>query len=192
MVIVDTHCHSSPYWFEPIEILLDEMTRNDVDKAVLIQFRGVYDNSYIIECVRRFPGRFSAVVIVDTDRPDAPVALERWVKDGAEGIRLNPTDRSPGSDGLAIWRKAADLGIPISAVGTVDDYGTPGFEEIIKEFSSLNIVIEHLGSGGMDTTPPHTKYRKVLGLARYGNTFMKVPGLEVWPGTPALPKPSFP
>ena len=55
MVVVDTHCHASPYWFEPIEVLLDEMTRNGVDKAVLIQFRGVFDNSYLIESMRRFP-----------------------------------------------------------------------------------------------------------------------------------------
>ncbi len=177
MVIVDTHTHASPYWFEPIEVLLHEMTRNDVDHAVLIQIRTFYDNSYLIECVRRFPGRFSAVVVLDTDRADAPEALESLVNEGAEGIRLNPTDRSPGSDSLAIWRKAAELGVPVSAVGTMDDYGTPGFEEIIKEFSSLNIVIEHLGSGGLDPTPPYNKYRKVLGLARYSNTFMKVPGL---------------
>ena len=72
MVIVDTHCHASPYWFEPIEILLDEMTRNHVDKAVLIQARGFFDNSYLIECKRRFPGRFAVVVIVDTDAQDAP------------------------------------------------------------------------------------------------------------------------
>ena len=36
MVVVDTRCHALPYWFEPIEILLDEMTRNGVDKAALI------------------------------------------------------------------------------------------------------------------------------------------------------------
>ena len=41
MVVVDTHCHASPYWFEPVEVLLDEMTRSGVDKAALIQFRGV-------------------------------------------------------------------------------------------------------------------------------------------------------
>ncbi len=56
MLIVDTHCHATPYWFEPIEILLDQMTRNGVDKAALIQIRGVYDNAYLIECMRRFPG----------------------------------------------------------------------------------------------------------------------------------------
>ena len=177
MVIVDTHCHASPYWFEPTEILLDEMNRNDVDKAALIQFRGVYDNSYLIECMRRFPGRFSVVVIVDTDRPDTPETLEGWVREGAEGIRLSPTVRSPDSDSLAIWRKATELGVLVSCLGSVEEFVSPEFENIIKELPNLNIVIEHLGGGGGDTSSPHTSYRKVLGLARYNNTFMKVPGL---------------
>jgi L-fuconolactonase len=53
MVVIDTHCHASPYWFEPVEILLDEMNLNGVDQAVLIQICGQYDNSYLIECTRR-------------------------------------------------------------------------------------------------------------------------------------------
>ena len=177
MVIVDTHCHATPYWFEPIEILLDQMTRNDVDKAVLIQIRGMYDNSYLIECMRRFPGRFSVVVIVDTERPDAPQTLERWVGEGAEGVRLSAMDRSPGSDPLAIWRKADELGVPVSCLGSVEEFASPEFESVIKQFPGLSIVIEHLGGGGNDTSPPYADYRKVLSLARYGNTLMKVPGI---------------
>ena len=148
MVVVDTHCHASPYWFEPIEVLLDEMPRNGVDKAVLIQFRGVYDNSYLIESMRRFPGRFSTVVIVDTTLADAPDRLEEWVNQGAEGIRLGPLERSPGSDSLAIWRKAAELGIVVSSLGTAEEYASREFEAVIKEFPSLDIIIEHLGAVG--------------------------------------------
>jgi len=189
MVVVDTHCHASPYWFEPVEVLLDEMTRNGVDKAALIQFRGVYDNSYLIECMRRFPGRFSAVVIVDTQRPDAPERLEEWVKQGAEGVRLSPTERSSGRDPLAIWRKAADLGIVVSSLGTLEEFASPGFEAVIKTLPGLNIILEHLGGvgayfgpGRRDPTIPYETYKGVLGLARYPNTFMKVPGLgEICP-----------
>lgn len=183
MVVVDTHCHASPYWFEPVEILLDEMTRNDVDKAVLIQFRGVYDNSYLTECMRRFPGRFSVVVVIDTDQHDASERLEEWVKQGAEGVRLSPTVHSPGRDPLAIWRKAAELGIVVSSLGTAEEFASPGFENIVKELPSLSIVMEHLGGvgayfgpGRRDPTIPYDTYRKVLGLARYPNTFIKVPG----------------
>jgi L-fuconolactonase len=183
MAIVDTHCHASPYWYAPVESLLDEMNRSRVDKAVLIQIGGMYDNSYLIECMRRFPGRFSAVGMVDTDRPDAPEQLEAWVKQGVEGIRLSPAERSPGSDAIAIWRKAAELGIVVSAQGSdVESFASPDFEGVIRELPNLKIIIEHLGGGGRDTTPPYSKYRKVLELAKYPNTFMKVPGFgEICP-----------
>ena len=191
MVVVDTHCHASPYWYEPIETLLDQMNRNSVDKATIIQIGGEYDNSYIIECVRRFPGRFAAVGLLDTDRPDAPALLEQFVKQGGEGLRLRPTVRSPGRDPLAIWRKAADLGIVISAQGSAtDEFSSPEFEEVIKALPNLKIIIEHLGGGGHDTKPPYNKYRKVLALAHYPNTFMKVPGFgEMCPRPMPLRKP---
>ena len=181
MVTVDTHCHALPYWFEPVEILLDQMARNDVDKAVLIQINGMYDNSYLIECMRRFPGRFSVVALVDTDNLDAPQRLAEWVEQGVEGIRLRSAARSPGSDHLAIWHKAAELGIVVSCPGSADDFASPEFENLVKELPGLKIVIEHLGGGGRDT-PPYDTYRRVLALAQYPNTFMKVPGLgEICP-----------
>jgi L-fuconolactonase len=178
MVVVDTHCHASPYWYAPVESLLDEMNRAGVDKATLVQIGGIYDNSYLVECMRRFPGRFAVVGMVDTELPDAPERLEEWSKQGVESIRLGPTERSPGSDSLAIWRKAAELGMIVSCQGSaVDLFGSQDFENVIKEMPSLKIVIEHLGGGGQDTTPPHDRYRKVLALAQYPNTFMKVVGL---------------
>src|SRR5262249_11392609 len=112
MIIVDTHCHALPHWFEPVEMLLHQMNANGVNKATLIQVRGQFDNRYIMECVQRFPGRFSAVVIVDTDTPDAPEILARWVSAGGGGVRLGPATRSPGRAPLAIWRNAAHLGLP--------------------------------------------------------------------------------
>jgi L-fuconolactonase len=120
MIIVDTHCHALPHWFEPVETLLHQMNANGVEKATLVQVRGQFDNRYIMECVQRFPGRFSAVAIVDTDRSDAPETLAHWVSQGAEGVRLSPTTRSPGSDPLAIWRQAAELGILVSCLGSAD------------------------------------------------------------------------
>ncbi len=75
MVVVDTHCHATPYWYEPVEILVKQMELNGVDKAVLIQIIGWFDNTYPLECIRRYPGRFSVVTCVDTDQPDAPDKL---------------------------------------------------------------------------------------------------------------------
>ena len=90
--------------------------------------------------------------------------------------------RSPGRDPLAIWRKAAELGIVVRARGLVEEFSSPEFEDVIKALPTLNIIIEHLGGGGQDTKPPHHRYRRVLALAQYPNTFMKVPGFgEICP-----------
>ena len=184
MAVVDTHCHASPYWFEPVEVLLDEMGRNGVDHAVLTQFFGVYDNSYLVECTSRFPGRFSVIGLVDVEDPAAPERLADLHEQGVEGVRFTTGMRSPGDDPLAVWRAASDLGMIASVMGPVEGYAAPEFESIITELPDLKVVIEHLGGVGAfwgpgrpDREIPDEAYRKVLDLARHPNTYMKIPGL---------------
>jgi L-fuconolactonase len=179
MVVVDIHCHATPYWYEPIEILMTQMDLNGVDKAVMIQIAGWFDNTYPLECMARYPGRLSVVVVVDTAQSDAPDRLEEWTQQGAEGIRLRPNTRSPGSDSLAIWRKASDLGVPVSCAGTLGQFADPEFEAVIQEVPGLTIIIEHLAGVGRESgdEDAESSYRRVLGLSKYANTYMKVPGL---------------
>ncbi len=124
MIIVDTHCHAGSSWFEPVDLILFQMDRNDVDKAVLMQHRGTYDARYLLECVQRFPDRFVPVVIVDTNDAEATNHLEKWKSSGAVGVRLGPTMRSPGSDPRAIWSKVADRGMVVSWQGKDSDFAT--------------------------------------------------------------------
>jgi L-fuconolactonase len=160
-----------------VEVLLHQMDANGVEKATLVQVRGQFDNRYLIECVRRFHPRFRAVVGVDTERPDAPETLERWVREGAVGLRLEPTTRSPGDDPLAIWRTAAELGIPVSVFGSPEEFVSPEFEQVLTDVPNLPVIIEHLGRIGRDEVPPYLRFRKILALARYRNTYIKVHGL---------------
>ncbi len=178
MIIIDTHAHPSPCFFEPIEALLFHMNSYRVDKATLVQLSGQTDNRYIIECARRFPGRFSPVVIVDTERTDAPDILKQWVKEGAEGIRLRTTARSPGNDPLAIWRTCADLRLPVSCRAKAEEeYTSDEFCNLIKALPDVAIIIEHLGHAQRDEAPPYSTYRKILALAKYPNTYIKMGGL---------------
>jgi hypothetical protein len=71
--------------------------------------------------MRRFPGRFSVVATVDAHRPDAPERLEEWATQGAKGVRLNPRDP------LAIWHKAAELGLMVSLRRRVEDTASGDF-----------------------------------------------------------------
>ncbi len=179
MVIVDTHAHTSPYWFEPIGMLLCKMNRNKGKGAILVQVSGQTDNRYIIECARRFPGRFSPVVIVDTQRTDAPEILKQWVKEGAEGIRLRAITRSPGNHPLAIWRTCAELRLPVSVscAGNEEEFASDEFRKLIKALPGVPIIIEHLGHVRADELPPYDTYRKILALAECPNTYIKVGGL---------------
>lgn len=184
MLTIDTHYHASPSWFEPIEVLLFHMERCGVDKAVLCQHRYQYDNRYLIECTRRFPGRFSVAGVVDVGQPDAADTLAKWAAEGIEGLRLWATERSPGKDPLAIWRKASELGLLVSCPGTTEEYASDDFRKVVEQLPGLPIVLEHLGilgnlkHGGdkVPPQPPYTAYRKVMALSRYPNVYMKITG----------------
>jgi L-fuconolactonase len=179
MLIVDAHCHASPYWYEPLDSLLHHMDRNGVTRAVLIQYLGQYSNEYQFECVRRHPGRFASVVLVDAADPDAVNQLDRLAEQGARGVRLRPRTRSPGDDPLAIWRKASEMSLPVSCCGTNTAFATDEFAQLVATFPNLPIVLEHLGSlNHPDGEPsPYELRRKVYSLARFPNVRIKVHGL---------------
>ena len=75
--------------------------------------------------------------------------------------------RSPGGDGLAIWRAARDLGIAVSSPGSGEDFASPEFAALVEALPDLPIVIEHLAGGN----------RAAFALARFPNVYLKVPGL---------------
>lgn len=179
MVIVDSHCHVSPSWYEPVESLVFQMERHGVAHAVLIQMQGQFDNSYQFDCVRRFPGRFAPVVVLDATRPDAPTTLAQLAAEGASGVRLMPTTRSPGPDPLAIWRAAVNLGLAVSCGGYAADFASEAFAELVATFPEVPIVVEHLASINQperDETERAERLR-AFALARFPNVYIKLPGL---------------
>jgi L-fuconolactonase len=179
MTLVDAHCHVSPHWYEPVESLLFHMDRNGVERAVLVQYMGQYDNAYQCECVRRYPGRFAPVVLVDAHDPDAPEALARLAERGAKGVRLRAETRSPGDDPLAIWRAAAALELPVSCGGTSRAFASAEFAGLVEALPDLPIVLEHLGSVNRPDgeAPPYDIRRHVFALARFPNVYIKIHGL---------------
>lgn len=191
MLIVDTHVHVGKSWYEPVETLLFQMERTGVEKAVLIQYGGNYDNEYELECMQKYPGRFAAVVLVDTAQSDATEKLDMWAHEGAVGVRLMAGERSPGSDSLAIWRKAEELRMVVSCGGRLETFAADEFRSLVEELSRLKIVIEHLG-GVKEQDSGSELFQKVLALTRYPNTYIKLPGFgELLPRPMPFREPPF-
>ena len=178
MPVIDSHCHVSPTWYEPAEVLLFQMDRNGVDGAILIQMKGQANNDYQTECLRRYPGRFASVVVIDEKQTDAPRVLERLAEQGASGVRIGPSERSPGDDPLAIWRTAERLGLSVSCGGRASDFAAPEFKSLVQALPNLPIVIEHLGNLNHPTHASDEQLREtVFGLAHFPNVYIKIHGL---------------
>lgn len=189
-MIIDSHCHTSTVWFEPVEALIDQMDRNGVGQAALIQILGQYDNSYQDRCLERYPGRFASVVGIDPDAPDALKRIEQAANRGSAGIRWRPTVRSPGADGLDIWHAAAQYGLAVSCPGTSEAFASAEFAALVSACPNLTIIIEHLGGRSQpdNTENARNARRRVFELAAYPNVYLKVPGIgELSPRTSQPP-----
>jgi L-fuconolactonase len=179
MGVVDSHCHVSPIWFEPVESLLFQMDRYGVERAVLIQMLGQYENQYQVACATAHPDRLRSVVGIDWTHPKALDQLRRAADLGVAGIRLRPGSRSPGSDPLAIWRVAEECRLGVSCVGTVESFNAPEFADVIAQVPMLPVVLEHFAGQARpdETEDARAARRKGLLLSRFPNVFLKVPGL---------------
>jgi L-fuconolactonase len=190
--VIDSHVHVAPNWYEPVESLLFQMDAYGVDKAVLVQQQGQFDNSYLLECAWNYSDKLYAVVLVDVSHPRSIEHLRGMAEQGAHGVRLRPTDRSPGDDPLAIWREAEVLGLPVSCVGSAELFASPAFAEVIEAVPNATIIIEHLGSVNLPDGEgtPYALRRQVFELARYPNVAIKFHGLgEICPRLQPFPQP---
>ncbi|MAE19525.1 hypothetical protein CMK12_11450 [Candidatus Poribacteria bacterium] len=173
-MIVDTHCHTGLDKYEPIESLLFHLDSSGVDKAVLIQHAGNTDNSYHLQCLNNYPGRFASAMIV-ADNDDG-TQIRSWAEQGILGIRLRADSRADTADPLAHWRVADELGLIVSAPCSPEILLGMAFQEVLSTFPDLQIVLEHLAGASQQMEPPYTVFQSVLKLAEHPTLSIKLPG----------------
>ncbi|MDA0335624.1 MAG: amidohydrolase family protein, partial [bacterium] len=104
MQIVDPHTHvwlNAPQFPWPAantnppaedrtaEMLLDLMAAGGVERTVLVQvIHYRWDNSYVADCVRRYPDKFMGVGRVNPEDPAAADHVSEWTEKGIHGVRL--------------------------------------------------------------------------------------------------------
>lgn len=177
--VVDTHVHAGQTKYEPIESLVDQMFRHRVDHAVLVQHAGHFDNSYLIECAQRFPGRFVVACLVDARQPDADDHLSAWVEHSpaVQGVRLYLSDLFGGAPGAArLWRRANELGLNITVAGTLRELASPEMAAAAERYPHARLHIEHLGHPDPSEPAPYSTYQQALNLSRFSHVSLKVSG----------------
>lgn len=107
-----------PPSFTPEE-LLAYARPNGVSRVVLIQMSFYrFDNRYMIDALRRYPGVFSGVGIVDENAVRPRDVMRDLARQGVRGFRISPgsqnVDAWLGSPGMAeMWKCAADEGLAV-------------------------------------------------------------------------------
>lgn len=178
-MVVDTHCHASSRWYEPVDTLLFNMDRCGVDKAILVQLLGSTDSTDMIAACRAHPDRFAYVGAIDPAVPDAAAAVAAAVEGGARGLRMRAHwRRETEDDPLALWRLVEQAGLRVSLVGTAASFTDGKLAEVAAACPRLTIVLEHMGGlarpdvGDRDAALP-----LLCELARYPNLSVKLTGL---------------
>jgi len=199
--VIDTHMHvwsldRSKFPFQPpepnyraqqqdgsVELYMEEMKKDRVDLAVLVQERsGGWNNSYIADCARRFPKRFVGHGLIDPRDPNNAAVLEREVKqNGLAGMRLSPIyhppDRYPNDQWLnapynyPLWKKAEEIGAVFNVF--IAPAQLPQLEDMVRRYPKVKVVVDHLGRPDILPRAPWVENDYLLKLARYSNVWVK-------------------
>jgi predicted TIM-barrel fold metal-dependent hydrolase len=165
-----------PPSFTPEE-LFEHARPAGVSRIVLIQmsFYG-YDNSYMLDTMKRFPGVFSGVAVIDED--NRPAEIMRELKEqGVRGFRIRPGERPRDKwldgDGMAaMWKCGADEGL--SMCHLIDPDSLPAVDRMCRKFPKTPVVIDHFARIGVDGVIRGEDLKRLCDLAQHKLVTVKI------------------
>jgi predicted TIM-barrel fold metal-dependent hydrolase len=221
--VIDTHVHvwplddapghkpapdakiRAPKAAAPIEWLVQEMDEYGMEYAVLVQSSAFgWDNTYMVECLERYRGRFKAIGLVDPQSPDNARDLERWMARGLSGFRFHPLyyDKDPGGPAWIDARANDPLWDAAEQTGAIMQFHmwprhAPALAQMIARHPNVRVIVDHIGKPAVTEAPPYPSFEPVLHLADFPNTVAKIgdyqiaskeeyPWRDTWPFVRAL------
>jgi predicted TIM-barrel fold metal-dependent hydrolase len=216
MKIIDTHVHvwplddapghrpaenaklRPPKEAAPAEWLIQDMEEFGIDHCVIVQSSAFgWDNTYMVECLQQFPGRFKAIGLVDPESPNNARDLERWMAQGLSGFRFHPLyydkdERGPwwvdAPESDALW-DAAEAHNAILQFHFWPRHAE-ALGRMIERHPNVRVIVDHIGKPDVTEAAPHPSFDPVLRLADYPNTYVKIGDYQIaskqqypWPDT---------
>jgi len=165
-----------PPSFTPEE-LLAYARPHGVSRVVLIQMSFYrFDNRYMIDALRRYPGVFSGVGIVDENAVRSRDRMRDLARQGVRGFRISPgsqnVDAWLGSPGMAeMWKCAADDGLAVCPLINPD--ALSGTAAMCAKFPRTRVVIDHFARIGVSGEFPEAQMAALGALAKFPHVRVK-------------------
>jgi len=166
-----------PPSFTP-EQLFDHARPCGVARVVLIQmsFYG-FDNSYMLDTIRRFPGVFAGVAVIDDTAADPTVDMRTLAEQGVRGFRIYPRNidvnhwlDGPGTQ--AMWRCGAEEQLAMCHL--VNPNALAAVDRACRKFPDTPVVIDHFARIGADGQFRDSDLEALCKLAKHQKTYVKV------------------
>ena len=152
-----------------------------VGRVVLIQHSvyHLFDNSYLVDAVRRHPQRFRVVGMVDDHQPAAGEAMTKLLAQGVTGFRITPFIRkqepekwldTPGMQ--AMWKTAAKTQQAMCCL--IDAGHLPRVDKMCASFPETPVVIDHFARIGVDGQLRDEQIQALAQLARHPRVAVKI------------------
>ena len=186
--VIDGYCHCGISKYQPLPVVQELLAALRVERAVLVQHLGEFDNRYLESVVRELPTTFCAVALVDPCAPDWHEQLSQLASGGRfRGLRI---PRETLLEHPALPKAAADLGLVL----VID--ASAGVSECLRALHALldhglaRLQISHLGYP-LITEGNVRDRRDLLQLADCENVYVALSGQSMWLSYPYAPLRDF-
>jgi len=176
-MLIDGYSHCGVSKYRPVEDVLAVMQSAGVERAVLCQHLGEYDNTYLARVVGRYPETFAAICLVDPTSPSALADLEKWHATGRfRGVRLYAgwlDEYEP------LWARAVELGLTLVIYASEGAaLAVPSIERFVAENRGARLVMTHLGNPLLPDD--RLADMELLRLADFGGINVQLSGLSMF------------
>ena len=152
-----------------------------VGRVVLIQHSlyHLFDNSYLVDAVRRHPQRFRIVGMIDDQAAQPGTAMKKLLPLGVTGFRITPFIRKdqpeqwldvPGMHDM--WQTGAETKQAMCCL--INPEQLPGVDAMCERYPDTPVVIDHFARIGVDGQMRDEQIKLLTRLARHQQTSVKI------------------
>ena len=176
---IDAYAHCGLSKYKPLPEVERAMRKANIDRAVLVQHLGEFDNRYLEQVIAANPTKFAGVFLVNTESPQALKHLNRWAETGIfGGVRLLLESLNSHR---ALWHRAAELNLNLVIFSTHNI--TQSFDQLknfIQDHPSTKIILSHFGLDLEIQEEEFDRQWTVYQLAEYDNVYFQVSGMHMF------------